>query len=230
MGNVLLDAWGCCDNDQYKVRLTGASIYVFDNAGNQLFRFKNIPNAYKAKFKPSTNVIVAKSTAGYIAFYDLDKMSLLKKIKTGLNYSQDDGFDFSPDGKYLYNIERIDSSIKKRLSIYDASSYCLLDILFTSDSIVKLDNIECSEEGTYLLYVSLKHSYICELVDNMQVNKVEIPFSYADQLSAYLSWRDSGFSEKRNKWDKECGSLCFDPEANCTLANVAKMFRKDVQP
>lgn len=230
MGNILLDAWGYCDNDKYKVRLTGASIYVFDNAGNQLFRFKDIPNAYKAKFKPSTNVIVAKSTAGYIAFYDLDKMSLLKKIKIGLNYSQDDGFDFSTDGKYLYNIERIDSSIKKRLSIYDAGSYSLLDTLFTSDSIVKLDNIECSEEGTYLLFVSLKRSYICELVDNMQVNKVEIPFSHADQLSAFLSWRDSGFSEKRNKWDKECGPLYFGPETNCTLAKAAKMFRNDVQP
>lgn len=42
-------------------------------------RFQDIPHAYCGAFQPGTNIFTAKSTEGFLAVYDLNQMSLLKK-------------------------------------------------------------------------------------------------------------------------------------------------------
>ena len=55
--------WGICNNDKYAVGCNGASIYIYDKNGKQLQVFKDSPYTYRAKFKPNTNILVAKLTA-----------------------------------------------------------------------------------------------------------------------------------------------------------------------
>jgi len=223
--SVIDNAWGYCDNDKYKVRCNGASVWVFDSEGNQLARFKDVPYAYRAKFKPGTNIIAVKSTAGYLAFYDLDKLELLKKFRTGINYSQDDGFDFSSDGKYLFNIERYKDDLNTRLAVYDADSLELIDVPLDSELAGGLNNLECTEGEIYLLYSGYKKSYICQLAEREKVNSVRIPERLADKLSDYLDWRDSGFSPKQHDWDKENEAFYIGKKGPFTLKEVYEEYR-----
>ena len=125
--------WGICNNDNYNVGCNGASVYVYDKNGKELKVFKDAPYTYRAKFKPNNNILVAKSTAGFLLIYDLDELKLLKKIKTSQIGSQDDGFVFSKDGLYLYNIERPIYSTKTRLTIYNMKDYSVIRTLFEND-------------------------------------------------------------------------------------------------
>lgn len=223
--DILKNAWGYCDNDKYKVRCNGASVWVFDSEGNQLARFKDVPYAYRAKFKPGTNIIAVKSTAGYLAFYDLDKLELLKKIRTGINHSQDDGFAFSVDGRLLYNIERVETCLKKRLAVYNAETFSFVDSMFESQSRIKLTNIECSGDDVYLLFVSYNKSYICQMVNKQKENKIIIPFAVADSLTDYLEWRDYGFSKTKNEFDKENEAFYIGKKGPFTLKEVYEEYR-----
>ena len=64
--------WGICNNDNYSVGCNGASVYVYDKNGKELKVFKDAPYTYRAKFKPNNNILVAKSTAGFLLIYDLE--------------------------------------------------------------------------------------------------------------------------------------------------------------
>ena len=83
------------DNGTYKVGCTGGSIYVFDQNDQELARFKGLSCIYQGAFRPGTNVFVAKSNVGYLLVYDLDTLSLLRKVSITRIGAQDSGFAFS---------------------------------------------------------------------------------------------------------------------------------------
>ena len=97
--------WGYYDNGEYRIGCNGSAIYVYDRNNNELIRYKDIPYVYVGAFKPGTNIFIAKSTEGYLAVYDLDQDELKKKIAITRIGAQDEGFAFSPDGVFFYNIE-----------------------------------------------------------------------------------------------------------------------------
>lgn len=111
--------WGFYKNESYCVGCNGATVYIYDKDENEIARFKNIPYAYTAAFMPGRNIISVKSTEGFLAFYDLDSLSLLKKITVTRDGAQDEGFAFTPDGKFFYNIEKPFSSTRTQLGIYE---------------------------------------------------------------------------------------------------------------
>ena len=80
---------GYAQNEKFKVGLNGKTVYIFDNDENELARFQDAPYMYRGKFIPNTNTLVVKSTAGWLLFYDLDSLALIKKIRFSNIGSQD---------------------------------------------------------------------------------------------------------------------------------------------
>ena len=99
--------WSYIKNDKYAVGCTGQTVYVYDNAGAELAKFRDIIYAYMPMFFPNQNKFLVKSTDGRLAVYSLDELRLIKKFRfSKVDCAQDDGFCFSRDGRYFYNLER----------------------------------------------------------------------------------------------------------------------------
>lgn len=92
---------GYAQNEKFKVGLNGKTVYIFDNDENELARFQDAPYMYRGKFIPNTNTLVVKSTAGWLLFYDLDNLVLIKKIRFSNIGSQTKNFAITQDGKYF---------------------------------------------------------------------------------------------------------------------------------
>ncbi len=195
--------WGICNNDKYTVGCNGASLYIYDHNGKQLQVFKDAPYTYRAKFKPDTNILVAKSTAGYLLIYDLDELKLLKKIKTAQIGSQDDGFAFNNDGNYLYNIERPIYSTKTRLTIYDMKEYSVIRTLFENDEKIVLKNLEFDKNNICYLLGFMRddagifdYGFIAKLVSHNLKDIKTLDKDKYEYLCAFKNWEDHGFSNK----------------------------------
>lgn len=125
--------WGFYKNESYSVGCNGSTVYIYDSTGTELAKFRDFPYAYTAVFKPNSNVIAVKSTEGFLGFYDLDSLALIKKITVTRIGAQDEGFAFTPNGRYFYNIEKPVNSCQTQLSIYDAVSFEKMNTLFTNE-------------------------------------------------------------------------------------------------
>lgn len=196
--------WGFCENENYKVGCTGGSVYVYDQTGNEITRFKGLRYAYTAKFMPGSNIVVVKTTEGMLLIYDLDKLELIKKIVISRHGCQDGGFCFSPDGKWLYNIESPGKSKFVQLTKYNTDGFVVEKIINKENERITLDCIEFSKKTNkcYLLgctrdsEFSYDYGFVAELVDDeiKIVKKIDIyTLLYVDK---YIDWKNSGFSKK----------------------------------
>lgn len=202
--------WGVCNNDKYNVGCNGATVYIYDKDGKELKRFKDAPYVYRAKFKPNSNILVAKSTGDFLVIYDLDELKLLKKIKTSqVGGAKDGGFVFSKDGLYLYNIESPIYSTQTRLTIYDMKDYSIVKKLFENDEKIVLENLEFDDNNVCYLWGFMRndegvfdYGFIAKL-DNDNLSDIKILDNDVHEcLSDYKSWENYGFS------DKELESCC----------------------
>ena len=115
--------WGFYENETFKVGCNGGTVYIYDKNDKELAEFKDISYAYEAIFKPNANIIVVKSTEGSLAIYDLEKLALVKKIVITRIGAQDEGYCFTPDGKYFYNIEKPYDSTKTQMTVYNTTDF-----------------------------------------------------------------------------------------------------------
>ena len=203
--------WGVCKNELYSVGCNGGTVYVYDLNGKELAKFKNFPYAYTAVFKPNSNVIAVKSAEGYLGFYDLDSLSLIKKITVTRIGAQDEGFAFTPDGKYFYNIEKPISSTMTQLGIYDTESYERVNTLFAGEIKMVMSDIEFDNENetTYLVgYMRNDDSGVYEYgfvgkldIENEMVKDIHpISKEQYEYLYWYKAWEREGFTEKSLEW------------------------------
>ncbi len=204
--------WGFYKNASYSVGCNGGTIYIYDSNGKELAKFKDFPYAYTAAFKPNSNIVVVKSTEGYLGFYNLDSLSLIKKITVTRLGAQDEGFAFTPDGRYFYNIEKPVRSTQTQLSIYDAESLEKVNTLFTNERKMVLDNIEF-DNGTGIAYVlgfmrdDAEGVFEYGFVGNLDVEIGSVTNLHAldkkqyDYLLWYKSWENSGFTAKSFEWN-----------------------------
>lgn len=201
--------WGFYDNGKYKVGCNGATMYLYDADDHELAKYKDIPYAYRGAFKPESNIFVLRSTEGRLAVYDCDERKLLHKFRfSDVDYSQDDGFCFSADGKYFMNIERNGSSVRTRLSIYETQSFSPVKRLFEDDRSLALSDIEYNaldNQYTILFFVRDTHGvynqgYVGEFKDNQIIHKRPLSAKAYVFLSSYKSLQLSGFTEKSIEW------------------------------
>ena len=198
--------WGLYKNDKFIVGCNGSTVYVYDTDWQELVRFKDFPYAYNGAFKPGSNVIAVKSTEGYLGFYDLDSLSLIKKIVVTRIGAQDEGFAFSKDGRLFYNIEKPVYSTRTQLGIYETTTYSKIQTLFENDTKMVLNDLEFdSETDCCYVYGFLRNDegvyengFVAVFKQNKQSieNIKHISKADYDYLFAYKHWENSGFSEK----------------------------------
>lgn len=199
--------WGYYENEKYRVGCNGATVYIYDSENNEIAKFKDVKYAYTAKFLPNTNTIVVKTTEGSLAVYSLDKLELVKKIVITRIGAQDEGFSFSSDGKYLYNIEKPYYSTQTQLTKYDTSNFEVAEILFKNDKNMCLQDIEFDKKGKCFILGFMRditgiydYGFVGELVKNHIVNIKKLNEKTYDYIQAYKSWEKSGFTKKSLEW------------------------------
>lgn len=207
--------WSYVSNGKYAVGCTGGTVYVYDNAGNELAKFKDIRYAYHAAFVPGKNIIVVKSTEARLAIYSLDEMKLIKKMKfSKLDYAQDGGYCFSADGKYFYNVES-HTECSYDIAIYETDTFrCVKKILEDEEMVPKM--LECGKNGEIYvigfirIYDSITvddedatftNSYfIAKLPNDMLDEKYEIIEDVCDFYHTYKGLELEGFTKKAKEW------------------------------
>lgn len=208
--------WGFYQNDSYSVGCNGGTVYIYDVNGKELAKFKDFSYAYKAVFMPNTNIIAVKSTIGYLGFYDLEKLLLVKKITVTTIGAQDEGFAFSIDGKYFYNIEKPNESIHTQLGIYETTSFTKVSTLFEDNKKMVLEHLECDDEtgdvyvlgfmrderGVFDYGFVAKYNQEKQVIDN--ICTIDKDYEY---LKAYKKWEMMGFTDKSLEWNSTLNKL-----------------------
>lgn len=201
--------WGFYDNGTYKVGCNGQTMYLHDDKNHELAKFKDITYAYRGAFIPRSNIFVLRSTEGRMAVYDCDERRLLFKFRfSDVGYSQDDGFCFSPDGKYFLNIERIGSSTRTRLSIYETQTFSPVRRLFENDVQLVLSNIEYNPnnyEYSVLFFMRgidgvYSQGYVGVFEKDCIIKMQSLSPQAYRFIESYKSLQLSGFTEKSIEW------------------------------
>ena len=213
--------WGFYSNGTYQVGCQEHTMYLYDAAGRELARFKDLRYAPLGAFQPGTTRFLLRSTAGRIAVYDCDERKLLKKFDfSTVHFAQDDGFCFAPDGKYFYNIERFPVDIKTRLRVYETESFTpvrelgeknLSEILYDeSRDRVQLLYFTRSADGCFDQgYVGTLEGETIAMLRRLSEEEYEF-------LRGWLSLRNSGFTEKAMEWS----GLHYDGYTNDQLQTL----------
>lgn len=210
--------YGFFDNGKYKVGCNGGSIYVYDQNENELIRFKGLSCASRGAFRPGTNIFVAKSTVGSLWVYDLDKLSLMRKINITRIGAQDEGFAFTPEGDLFYNIEKPVLSTRTQLSVYDGTTFDKIATYFADEEKMHLNYIETYENEVYVFgfmrdeHGIYDHGFTAKFEngsvrDIRRVDSYEYPITDwtpwslrkntdCCYLKIYKNWETCGFAEK----------------------------------
>ena len=197
---------GYAQNEKFKVGLNGKTVYIFDNDENELARFQDAPYMYRGKFIPNTNTLVVKSTAGWLLFYDLDSLALIKKIRFSNIGSQDGNFAITQDGKYLYNIESPNCSTRTQLTKYDLGTLKPLITSFHNSETIFLKCVEISNETIFLFGFMRNDKEIKDYGFIGQYKEIgekwmlqdgkRIADVIYDKISRYKGCEDFGFTQK----------------------------------
>ncbi len=221
--------WGFYDNGIYRVGCNGATIYVYDNSDNELGRIKVKPSVYCGAFQPDTNIFVAKAVEGRLFVCDLSKMKIIKKIFITNRCPQDDGFDFSPDGKFFYNIERRERTTQTQLTVYRTSDYEAEKALFCDKTDIVLKEIEFDAQTGECYVLGFMRRIEDGVISNgfvgkfdgaaiMEVKSLEI--AAFEDLQTYKEWQRFGFTKQKAKW-----SLDYRPKyANCPHFTLKQFY------
>ncbi len=207
--------YGFFDNGKYKVGCNGGTIYVYDREEVELTRFKGLSCTYKGAFRPGTNLFAAKSINGVLAVYDLDKLSIIRKINIHAS-AQDEGFAFSAAGDLFYNIEKPVTSTRTQLTVYDGLTFDRKAVYFENDEKMFIEHIETYPDGIYLFGFMRGSSGVAsypfaarfadgEVIDIREIKSklYETPGRWMiwfdtdyEYVKTYKNWELHGFSEK----------------------------------
>ena len=212
-------------NGKYSVGTTGQTVYLFDENDNEINRFQDLTYAYTPMFSPDGNLFVVKSTEGRLAVYSLETFSLMKKFRfSKVDGAQDEGFCFSPDGKYFINIELQGDDVHSAVSVYNTEDFSRVSQLLLEDRVM-LNHIEFDYNTNeyYVLGVDhgdVIHGLVAKYKDNSVVDKIEIAESEYDFYRSYMALKMSGFTEKTYEWSYMDDELDELKSMNLTLAKL----------
>ena len=224
--------WSYIENDEYGVGCTGQTVYLYDKNGTELKKFKDLPYAYKSAFSPLGNIFVVKTTEGRLAVYSLDTLSLIKKFRySNVDGAQDDGFCFSPNGKYFINIERQGDSLHSAISVYDTNNFTRVSQLLLGDK-VTASHIEVANDEYYVLGSMRSDDgvpsdcYVGKFANN-EIKDVKIISEREHEFYRdYLDLKLMGFTEKAYEWSRFEISLDKLRSAGHSLANLWKYYNE----
>lgn len=202
--------WTYLKTDKYDIGLTSRTIYIYDKQGNEIIKFKDLNYAYTGCISNNQDLLAVKSSEGKIAIYSLEKLELIKKFRfSKVDVAQDDNFIFSPDDKYLLNIERHISSTNSRLAIYNTNDFSLEKYLFNENNDLELSMVEFDKESNNYFILGFlrdvqtkvaKSFFIAKLIgEELQEMKFIDETEYLFMIAAKRV-ESAGFTEESYKW------------------------------
>ena len=200
--------YGFFDNGIYKVGCNGGSIYVFDQKDVELVRFKGLSNTYKGAFRPGSNVFVAKSISGILVAYDLDKLSLIRKINIHAE-AQDEGFAFSKTGDLFYNIEKPVTSYRTQLTVYDGMTFDKKAVYFEDEERMVIEHIETYPDEIYLFGFMRgddgvgKYPFATKFANGEIMDIREIKSKLYETPGRWMTWFDTDYEYVKTYKDWE---------------------------
>lgn len=201
--------WSYITNGKYSVGCTGGTVYVYDANGAELTKFKDIRYAYHPIFSPDGSTLLVKSTDDYFVVYSLETLSLKHKVHfSNVGGSQDDGYTFSVDGAYFYNIERQKFSYNHAISIYDTSDFSRINMFFEDDNITEPNFIEHNSEGNLFVLGFCRgdkgvkcHNFISKFsAERALTDMYEISYEDYNFYHNFKNLERSGFTDKAKQW------------------------------
>lgn len=218
--------WSYIENGSYCVGCTGQMVYVYDKEGNELAKFKDLPYAYTPAFSPNGDLFIVKTTEGRLAVYATATLSLIKNFRySKVDCSQDDGFCFSPDGKYFINLERHGDSTCNGISVYDTADFSRRAHTLL-DKNMGVSQIEAAD-GEYYVLGFFRNEYLEFFVGKYAEGEVKdllrISQQEHDLYDMYLRLNANGFTEKAYRW-----SYCEMPLEKIKYADLslAKLWQQ----
>ena len=224
--------WTFLDNGTYRVGCNGGTLYIYDQNNRELAKFKDLRYAYTGAFHPSKNIFALKSTEGALAFYDLDRMCLLKKIVYTRLGAQDEGFAFTPDGRYFLNIEKPVLSYRTELTIYDTETLEVVKRMFRGEETIVLENLEFSKSSPDCFVLGFLRGedgvfavrFIAKLQADCLTDLCMLPEDLYDYTIWYKRWERSGHTEKELEWSHPV-VLKTSERPHVTLEGIWKTLR-----
>lgn len=200
--------WSYISNGEFSVGCTGQTVYLYNKNGDEINRFKDIIYAYRPMFSPNGKLFVVKSTDGRLAVYSLETFSLIKKFRfSKVDGAQDDGFCFSPDGRFFINIERQKDELHAAISFYNTSDFSLAQQILLSEDML-LDHIEYDKtKDTFYVLGFLRdrdrtfsRGFVAKLENFEITNITAITEREYDFYHWYKDLELMGFTEKAYEW------------------------------
>jgi len=200
--------WGFYDNGTYRVGCNGATIYVYDQNNRELAKFRDVSYAYVGAFQPGSNRFAAKTAEGSLAVYDLDKMALIKKIRVARVDGQDEGFAYSPDGKFFLNIENRKNSLDTQITVYRTSDFEVVRELFRDEENLFLQELEMdTDSGECYVFGFLRdehkvmqHGFVGKFTGEEITEIKKLDRETYWYTRAYKSWERTGFTSRALIW------------------------------
>ncbi len=200
--------WSYISNEQYSVGCTGGTVYIYDKEGTEIAKFKDVQYGYNPVISPRGDILVVKSTEGKLAVYSLETMSLIKKFRfSKVDGAQDDGYCFSADGKYFYNVERQGASTNSAISTYETTEFKRVCMCLENDEITEPKYIEADLGGEIFVLGFLRGKegvlrcgFVAKLVNDRLEGLIEIPENVYDYYSNFKSLELNGFTGKAKQW------------------------------
>ncbi len=201
--------WSYITNGKYSVGCTGGTVHVYDANGAELAKFKDIRYAYHPIFSPDGSTLLVKSTDDYFVVYSLETLSLKHKVHfSNVGGSQDDGYTFSIDGAYFYNIERHKYSYNHAISIYDTSDFSRINMFFEDDNNTEPNFIEHNSEGNLFVLGFCRgdkgvkcHNFISKFsAERALTDMYEISYEDYNFYHNFKNLERSGFTDKAKQW------------------------------
>jgi WD40 repeat protein len=194
--------WSYITNGEYSVGCTGQTVYLFDRNGNEIKKFKDIIYAYDPMFSPNGKIFIVKSAEGRLAVYSLESFSLVKKFRfSKVDCSQDDGFCFSPDGRYFINLERQGNDLHSAISVYNAKDFSRVSQLLLDENMM-VSQIELADGEYYVLGFMrgtdrvMTNGFVGKFANGQIKDILPISEQEYEFYSAYLYLKMMGFTEK----------------------------------
>lgn len=214
--------WGYTSNVNYSVGCTGGTVYIYDCDGTELAKFKDIPSVYSSVFSPDGNLFVARSTRAYFGVYSLNPLNLKHKVRfSNVDGSQDDGYTFSKDNAYFYNIERQQSSTNHAISVYDTSTFHRVAMFLEHDNQTEPCYIESNKDGQLFVLGFLRgkngvisNGFVSKFDHNGLKDLCDLPEETFDFYKTFKHLELLGFTNKAKEW---CG---FDDDDDVDMNGI----------
>lgn len=197
--------WAYISNGRYSIGTTGQTVYLYDEYGNEIGKFKDIIYAYTPMFSPDGKIFVVKSTDGRLAVYSLESHSLIKKFRfSKFDAAQDGGFCFSPDSKYFINLENhCDDGLQWAISAYDTADFSMVSRLYLEDIAVNYIEYDSETDEYYCmgLIPGVEDSnFVAKYKNNAVVDMCKYPEKDWSFNTSYMDLKMCGFTEKKYEW------------------------------